>query len=35
VIEFDARLRRGLRGAEVDQLRALLDRLRTNVTAGP
>jgi MarR family transcriptional regulator, transcriptional regulator for hemolysin len=31
VIEFDARLRRGLRAAELDQLRAVLGRLRTNV----
>ena len=33
VIEFDARLRRGLRAAEVDQLRTLLIRLRANVAA--
>ena len=35
VIDFDARLRRGLRAAEVEQLRALLGRLRANVAASP
>jgi MarR family transcriptional regulator for hemolysin len=31
VIEFDARLRRGLRAAELDRLRTMLERLRANV----
>ena len=35
VIEFDTRLRRGLRAGDVDQLRTLLERLRTNVVATP
>ena len=33
VIEFDTRLRRGLRAGELDQLRTLLERLRANVAA--
>jgi MarR family transcriptional regulator for hemolysin len=33
VIEFDTRLRRGLRAAELDQLRTLLERLRGNAVA--
>jgi MarR family transcriptional regulator, transcriptional regulator for hemolysin len=35
VIAFDTKLRRGLRAAELEQLRMFLDRLRTNVAAGP
>jgi len=31
VVDFDARLRRGVRAAEVQQLRTLLERLRANV----
>ena len=31
VIAFDGRLRRGLRAGELEQLRLLLERLRTNV----
>jgi MarR family transcriptional regulator for hemolysin len=33
VIEFDARLRRGLRAAELAHVRTLLERLRANVVA--
>jgi len=33
VIDFDVRLRRGLRATDVEQLRTLLDRLRANVAA--
>ena len=35
VIDFDTRLRRGLRVAELDQLRTLLERLRANVAVAP
>lgn len=35
VVAFDARLRDGLSGTEVDTLATLLDRLQTNVTAEP
>jgi MarR family transcriptional regulator, transcriptional regulator for hemolysin len=35
VISFDSRLPRGLRAAELEQLRTFLERLRTNVAAGP
>jgi MarR family transcriptional regulator for hemolysin len=31
VVDFDRRLRRGLRAAELDQLRDVLERLRANV----
>jgi MarR family transcriptional regulator for hemolysin len=33
VLAFDEQLRRGLTRKELDQVRGLLDRLRTNVTA--
>jgi MarR family transcriptional regulator, transcriptional regulator for hemolysin len=33
VIEFDRRLRRGLRVADLDQLQTLLERLRANAVA--
>jgi MarR family transcriptional regulator for hemolysin len=35
VVDFDTRLRRGLRAADVDQLRTVLERLRSNVAAAP
>jgi MarR family transcriptional regulator for hemolysin len=33
VIDFDVRLRRGMRAADLEQLRTMLGRLRTNVAA--
>ncbi len=35
VIAFDSRLRRGLRVAELEQVRTSLERLRANVAAAP
>ncbi len=35
VVDFDRRLRRGLRAAELDQVRTVLERLRANVADAP